>query len=114
MSGALVVSLDTVFDLLRTERRRHVLYYLNERDGEVPVEDVVEAVTDEETDGPPSSSEFEQVEVSLTHVHLPKAAEAEFIEYDREEEVIQVSGTPPGYDAIVTIAEVIDSTDDVD
>ncbi len=106
--------LDTVFDLLRSERRRHVLYYLNERDGEVPVEDVVEALTDQEADGPPSTGEFEEVEVSLTHVHLPKAAEAEFIEYDREERVVNVSGTPPGYDAIVTIAEVIDAADDVD
>ncbi len=106
-----MVDLDTVFDLLRSERRRHVLYYLNERDGEVPVEDVVEALTDEEVDGDPSEGEFERVEVSLRHVHLPKATEAEFIEYDREEGVLRVSGTPPEYDAIVTIAEVVDETD---
>ncbi|WP_331234446.1 DUF7344 domain-containing protein [Natronorarus salvus] len=109
-----MTTLDTLFDLLRSERRRHVLYHLNEQKGEVPVEEVVAAVTAEETDGSPSPGEFEEVEVSLRHVHLPKAAEAEFIEYDREEGLIQVSGTPPGYDAIVTIAEVIDATDGVD
>ena len=106
-----MVSLDTVFDLLRSERRRHVLYYLNERKGEVPVEELVAAVTEGETNGSPSPGEFERVGVSLKHVHLPKAAEAEFIEYDREEGVLRVSGTPPEYDAIVTIAEVVDETD---
>ena len=86
-----MVSLDRVFDLLSNERRRYALYYLEQHDGPVPIDEVAEQVAEWETDGAPSSipeEKFDRVEVSLYHNVLPKAAEAKYVEYDPEDEVV--------------------------
>jgi hypothetical protein len=109
-----MVSLDTVFDLLRNERRRYVLYYLDEQEGEVSIEEVTKQVTEWEGDeGSVPSERYDRIELSLHHTHLPKTAAAEFIEYNAAEGVINVHGTPPEFDAVLTVAEVFeDRTDD--
>ncbi|WP_425493568.1 DUF7344 domain-containing protein [Natronosalvus vescus] len=50
-----MVSLDRIFDLLSNERRRYALYYLDQKDGPVPVDEVAEQGTEWETEGAPSS-----------------------------------------------------------
>lgn len=109
-----VVSLDRVFELLRKERRRYALYYLEQQDGPVPIDEVAEKVAEWETDGVRASIPeelFERVECSLRHTDLPKASEAEYIEYDPKEGVVEVTGTPPEVDAILTVAKVIERPD---
>ncbi|MCH7661040.1 MAG: hypothetical protein IH933_10855 [Euryarchaeota archaeon] len=105
-----MMSLDTVFDLLRSERRRHVLYYLDEREGQVSVEEVTEEIAREETDdGEIPPEKYEQIELSLHHTHLPKSAVAEFIEYDAEAGEVYVHGSPDEeFDTVLTVAEVLD------
>ncbi|SIR88828.1 DUF7344 domain-containing protein [Natronorubrum thiooxidans] len=109
-----MVSLDRVFELLSKERRRYALYYLEQRGGPVPIEEVAEQVTEWETEGVPESIPeelFERVECSLRHTDLPKASEAEYVEYDPERGVVDVTGTPPEVDAILTVAKVIERPD---
>lgn len=109
-----MVALDTVFDLLCDERRRYALYYLHERDGPVAVEELISAVVKWETDGRPSvepSDAFDRVEIDLEHVHLPKSADVEFVQYDPDRGLVQVQGSPPEFDALLTVARLIERPD---
>lgn len=106
-----MVSLDRVFDLLSKERRRYALYYLEQQDEPVSIDEVATQVAEWETNGATvtiSEDKFEQIEVELQHNDLPKAAEAKYIEYDCEAEVIEVTGTPPEVNAIISVAKTIE------
>ena len=105
-----MVSLDTIFELLSDERRRYALYYLYKKDGPVPIEELVGTIADWEDDPPEDDSweMFDEIVVDLQHTHLPKTAEVEFIQYRRDQEVIQVQGSPPKFDAFVTIAKLLE------
>ncbi|WP_306057933.1 DUF7344 domain-containing protein [Natronococcus wangiae] len=109
-----MVTLDTVFELLQDERRRYTLYYLYERDGPVSVRELVETI-DEWEDDPSgyqnSLSTFEEIAVELKHVHLPRTAEVEFIQYDPDQGLIQVQGSPRQFDALITVARLIEKPD---
>jgi DNA-binding transcriptional ArsR family regulator len=88
------LSRDVLFDLLRNSRRRQVMRYLGEHDhadiGELAEHiAAVENGTDPET---LSSSERKRVYVSLYQSHLPKLAEADVVDYDKERGT--VSRTP--------------------
>ena len=104
-------ALDEVFELLDRERRRYALYHLAEAEGPVRVEELAEQVAAWEhgtsTDGVPEEA-FEDVTLTLVHQHLPKAARAEFVEYDREENVVRLSGSPAEFDVVLSVAKAID------
>ncbi|NKE37777.1 hypothetical protein GWG54_18610 [Natronococcus sp. JC468] len=107
-----MVALETVFELLGNERRRYALYYLYERDGPVAIEDVVETVERWEADGEGVGLEdgsFEEIALELQHRHLPRSAEVEFVQYDPNQNVVQITGSPPEFDAFVTIAKLLES-----
>lgn len=106
-------SLDDVFELFSQERRRLALYYLEERDGPVPVDDLVSTVEEwEEDEAEIPDGKYEDVEFALTHKDLPKAAQAEFVEYDPEDGVIELSGEPPEFSVILSVAEAIEQPED--
>jgi hypothetical protein len=101
--------LDTIFDLLSKERRRYALYYLEEEGGKVPVEELVETVAEWEASGEEVPDEkYRRVRISLQHRDLPKSTDAEFVEYDADEGVVQVSGMSLEADAVISIAKVIE------
>lgn len=103
--------LDDVFELLTKERRRFVLYYLEEQDGPVRVGDVAEKIEEWESESPPSEppdEKYENIVITLTHRHLPKAAEVKFIDYDREENIIELTGSPSEFNVILSVAEAIE------
>ncbi|WP_293032370.1 hypothetical protein [Natronococcus sp.] len=107
-----MVELETVFELLSDERRRYALYYLYERNGPVAVENVVETVEeweDDALDGDPEDDSFDEIALELQHVHLPKSAEVEFIQYDPSRNAVQINGSPPEFDAFVTIAKLLET-----
>ena len=88
-------SLDQVFDLLRTDRRRHLMYYLSTREDKVvdfeAVVDAVCAYAAAGTDGegfPPRQS----VRLDLHHHHIPRLEEAGLIESDSRSDVLRVRG----------------------
>lgn len=105
-----MASLDTIFDLLARERRRYALYYLENQDGKISIDELTRAIVEWESDPSEaiSQEELDEVNLELRHVHLPKTAEVDFIEYDTEEGIVQVSGEPSEFDTVLTVAEVIE------
>lgn len=110
-----MAALDRVFDLLSEERRRYALYYLANRESAVPVSELADAVADWEdedrdergdADGPWTNTD--QIELTLQHNHLPRASEAEFIEYDADREVVRATDAPQEFEAIVAVARLIE------
>lgn len=81
---------DEVHRLLASERRRLLLTYLaKEADGVVPFDDLVDAIAERERPGPGPATHRDRVVADLYHVHLPKLADAEVIEYDPVEETVE-------------------------
>lgn len=103
--------LDHVFDLLSEERRRYALYYLEQMDDPVPLEDLAEQVAEWETDGQPESisdEKYDRIEVELYHQDLPKASEEPYVRYNPETKMVELTGAPPELDAVIHVARVIE------
>lgn len=80
-------SLDTIFDVLQNSRRRIVLEYLEECDGESTIGELAEHIAGIENDKPPSAlgaQERKRVYIGLLQGHLPKMHEAGAIQFDRD------------------------------
>lgn len=81
-------TLDRIFDLLGSRRRRYVLYYLNETDADVvTLDDVAERVVAWERewagdDDADRDTHLEYVRTALHHNHLPRLADAGLVDYD--------------------------------
>lgn len=104
-------TLDDVFELLTRERRRFVLYYLRERDGPVSVKELATTIEAwEDGSEPPAlpDDRYRDILLTLKHEHLPKAAEVEFVQYDPEENVIELSGSPAEFEVVLSVAEAIE------
>lgn len=85
------------FDLLADHRRRAVLRHLDEFDSPVSLETLAEHVTLEEEGhesgaiadwGDALLGTHRRVRISLRHVHLPKLADADAIEFDYESNTV--------------------------
>lgn len=77
--------LDTVFELLRNDRRRRVLEYLDENEGEATLSELAEriaAIENDTTEEALSSQQRKRVYVGLYQCHLPKMDGAGVIEFD--------------------------------
>lgn len=106
-----MVSLDRVFDLLSEERRRYALYYLEEADGSVSIDELAEQIAQREVETERESTppeKFEQIEMELFHQDLPKAADTEYIRYNPEEGTVELTNAPSEVRAILTVAKVIE------
>lgn len=91
------VSLDAVLDVLSNERRRLVLEYLLQDYDSATVEELIDHVVTEirPLDDARPDELRSQVEVKLTHVHLPKTDDAGIIEYDRDRRIVSVTDATP-------------------
>ena len=85
-------ALDTAFDLLATERRRHALYCLREADDPIPLLELADRVAEREADAP--GDQRERVAVSLGQVHLPKLDDAGVIDFDGHDQLVAHCGDP--------------------
>ncbi|ELY35194.1 DUF7504 family protein [Halalkalicoccus jeotgali] len=65
---------ETAFDVLRDSRRQHVLRYIYERDGSVPLSALVKRIAHHEPD-----ADADRIEISMHHSHLPKLEDAGLI-----------------------------------
>lgn len=104
-------TLDEVFSLFSTERRRYVLYYLAQADGKVSIDELVEQIHEWETSSPPDSvppNEYENIVISLEHNHLPKIEDATHIEFRRENQQISISGLSPESDMLLSVSKAIE------
>lgn len=111
-------SLDEVFELLTPERRRYVLYYLEQRDGPVEIKALAAKIQEWESDSSPSElpdDDYHDIVITLKHRHLPKAAQVEYIEYDPDASTIELTGSPMEMRAILSVARAIEQpqSDDI-
>lgn len=85
--------LDQVFSILKNERRRRVLEYLKEADGEVSLSDLAEEIAAQENGKDVvqiSSSERKRVYVGLYQCHLPKMDSMGVISFNKPRGIIEV------------------------
>ena len=78
-------ALAVVLDVLADQRRRFVLYYLQDRSGPVEAKELARQIIAWETDTTVSAvtdEACEEVISDLYHHHLPKLADAGVIDYD--------------------------------
>ncbi|MFC7177441.1 DUF7344 domain-containing protein [Halosegnis marinus] len=81
------LSQDLVFDLLSSQRRRMVLYYLRRHGGEGTITELADQIAALENDVEPAELTKQQqkrVYVSIYQTHIPKLADAGVVEYDRD------------------------------
>ena len=105
-------SLDQLFDLFSKERRRYALYALDRADEPITIQELANRVREWETEEDTgSTSAFDDVVLTLQHTHLPNAASAEYIEYDRAENEIQISSTSTEFRIVLSVAEAIEATE---
>ena len=79
-------SLDLIFGILKNGRRRRVIKYLRDAEGEVTLSDLAEHIAAIENDTTPAqrtSSQRKCVYVGLYQCHLPKMDDAGVIEYNQ-------------------------------
>lgn len=85
--GAETFTIDERFEILKNNRRRVVLQYLQEADGTVKLSNLADHVTavENETDvNSITSSERKRVYVGLYQFHLPKMSKMGVIDYDQD------------------------------
>lgn len=76
-------SLDEIHRLLSEERRRCLVSHLASRaDASAATDELVDAVVERESPRPGPANHRTRVEIDLTHVHLPRLADAGVVEYD--------------------------------
>jgi hypothetical protein len=86
VAGADSLPKDVVFGLLSAKRRRDVLTYLDESEGESTLGDLAEHIAAMENGIEPrqlSSKQRKRVYVALYQAHLPKMDDADVIDYDQ-------------------------------
>lgn len=87
-------SLDQLFTVLANERRRRLLTYLHEKDGEVTsLDTLIDYLVVQEADST-EDLETDDVTISLYHKHLPRLADAGLIEYDLRSRTIRYREQP--------------------
>ena len=84
------LSLDEVFGLLRSERRRAVLRHLDGTDGPVSLDDLVSCVEARHGDVGFEAGRRDEVAVSLHQVHLPRLERAGVVEYDAAAKTVRL------------------------
>lgn len=83
--GEPFLSLDEVFELLASRRRRYALYYLRGRQESVHRDEMARHVAAREAGVSPDDVDDaapSHVAASLHHVHLPRLRDAGLVEYD--------------------------------
>ncbi len=86
--------LDQVFEILKNRRRRLVLHYLEEHDGESSLSDLAEhiaAIENDTTIKAISSTQRKRVYVGLYQCHLPKMDDMNIIDFDQNRGTVVLS-----------------------
>ena len=93
-SNAVSLSQDTVFEVLKSPRRRYALYYLKRAGGKAELSEITEQVAAWENEIPPAKLASEQrkrVYISLYQTHMPKLDDAGVVEYDQSRGVVELA-----------------------
>lgn len=87
-------STDIVLAVLADEYRRLAVEALFGRDGPIQIADLAAAVAEGIHEGASGDSERE-IATALHHVHLPKLADADLLDYDPESTTVTAVRTAP-------------------
>jgi len=105
------ISNDDCFDLLRNQRRRYALHYL-ERNGEQAtlghLSEQVAAWENETDIEEVSSAQRKRIYTSLQQVHLPRMEDAGVVEFDQRAGVVELG---PAAEDLDVYLEVVDGRD---
>ena len=110
-SASLAGTLDRtdIHDILRNDRRRHVLTSLRGDDGSMSLRDLSEVIATEETGEDPAPRNVRQsVYVSLHQTHLPKLDDHGVVEYDTDAKTVTLA---EGIDDVRVYMEVVPGDD---
>ncbi|WP_293026826.1 hypothetical protein [Natronococcus sp.] len=102
---------EAVFDLLANRRRRRTLTVLRSGDRRLTVTDLTRELAVEEagpliTDVPAET--VRDIFVSLRHVHVPKLADFELVEYDRNRGLVEPTDRLAGLEPYLSIVSESD------
>jgi DNA-binding transcriptional ArsR family regulator len=101
MSDQQRLSQETVFDLLSSARRRYILYYLREHEGEATINELATQIAAWENDRPVeelTSQDEKRVYVSLYQTHVPKLEQAGIVEYDGDTGLVTLTDRAGQFD----------------
>ncbi|MFC6725279.1 hypothetical protein ACFQE1_13045 [Halobium palmae] len=95
------LSRDDVFDVLSNQRRRHLLHYLKQRDGdgEIELSEISSQLAAWEQGTAPemiSYADRKNVHTALYQFHLPKMADAGFVDYDQRSGSVRLTEAARG------------------
>ncbi|MDF9746951.1 DUF7344 domain-containing protein [Natrinema salsiterrestre] len=108
------LSLDDVYHLLQTKRRRDVLRYLREAEEPVRLRELAEQVAaweQETTIDELSSDERQRVYISLYQSHLPKLDNHGIVDYDKDRGRVEPTARTPLLDSYLEPPTGADSSD---
>jgi DNA-binding transcriptional ArsR family regulator len=95
---------DQVFEILSSQRRRMVLYYLRKHDGTATMNELAEQIAAWENDvdiEELTSQQRKRVYVSLYQTHLSKLAETNLVDYDVDEGNVRLTDQASEIDAFL-------------
>ena len=100
-------SLDEIFQLLANQTRRELLVYLGNRDGSVELEELVEYLSTavDWGDSPLEPTKSDDIAIRLHHMHLPKLADFEIVDYDRPDGVVRYRENPVVEEVLKVVVE---------
>jgi len=104
-------SRQTIFDLLRNQRRRYALHYLKREQAPVAMAELVDQVAAWEngtTPGELDSDERQRVYVSLFQSHLPRMEEEEVVAVDEDARTVSLTDAAAGIDVYVDVVPADD------
>lgn len=77
------LSLDACFELLSNRQRRVILeFFLESETGHAPIDELISEIIRDQADLTGERPGHDSIASTLFHVHLPKFAEADVLEYD--------------------------------
>lgn len=89
--------LSTLYSCLAHRRRRHVLLYLQDTGEPQALTELAEIVADREADSSASETDGELVKTvytSLYHAHVPKLDEAGLVQYEEDDDTVELVEYP--------------------
>ncbi|MUV88618.1 hypothetical protein GJ629_00860 [Halapricum sp. CBA1109] len=101
---------DDIFEILSNHRRRMVLYYLRRTGGTADVTELAGEIASMENGVPVedlTSQQRKRVYVSLYQTHLPKMAQMNAIEYDKDAGTVRLTDRTNNIDRYLTSGEQV-------
>lgn len=87
-----IEEVNSVFEALSNERRRFILYYLLQSEGQATVTELVDFVAEKAPEANPEESE--PIAIDLSHCQLPKLHDLDMIKYDSQDETVRYRERP--------------------